>query len=460
MTDLSTITGNTSANITITTGTEADRLAIASPTISSIFYQTNGINPGVYIYNGTQWTEKGGITDISNLITGTISKDRLPDSGVTPNTYTKVTIDSKGRAVSGTTPTTLAGYGITDAAQLDGNGKILLSAFPSSVVGSQQYLGFWNANTNTPTLANGVGVSGNFYMITANGSTNLDGTSSWTVGDLVIFDGTKWNRVPDVATQMFSSLVVGDTTMTTLPNDRVVFTSDGKLASSTNITFSNDALHTKQLVVSSDSTKALDVMAPLTPILNLTSSKNQTGTGLVIDSELGRLSFAGWNGTEIKQSSYINAVTSEAWGTNAGSGLGFYVVKNSTTAPIKALTIQHDKIIKIESCIKEPVNKFTDNHLVVDLSLGSTHKLTTSNVAMTNGVGFVSITLPSAAELAGITLTIMVQYSGVHGIHWTTPIKWAEKVEPIPTAVDGAVDIFTFFSDGDNVYGGSAGQSY
>jgi hypothetical protein len=39
----------------------------------------------------------------------------LANSGVTAGTYTKVTVDAKGRVTSGANPTTLAGYGITDA---------------------------------------------------------------------------------------------------------------------------------------------------------------------------------------------------------------------------------------------------------------------------------------------------------------------------------------------------------
>ncbi|MNJ90449.1 hypothetical protein D3C87_80460 [compost metagenome] len=39
----------------------------------------------------------------------------LANSGVTASTYRSVTVDAKGRVISGTNPTTLAGYGITDA---------------------------------------------------------------------------------------------------------------------------------------------------------------------------------------------------------------------------------------------------------------------------------------------------------------------------------------------------------
>ena len=42
----------------------------------------------------------------------------LANSGVTAGTYKSVTVDTKGRVTGGTNPTTLAGYGITDAASL------------------------------------------------------------------------------------------------------------------------------------------------------------------------------------------------------------------------------------------------------------------------------------------------------------------------------------------------------
>lgn len=47
----------------------------------------------------------------------------IPNSGVTAGTYRSVTVDVKGRVTAGTNPTTLAGYGITDAMyQVDPNG--------------------------------------------------------------------------------------------------------------------------------------------------------------------------------------------------------------------------------------------------------------------------------------------------------------------------------------------------
>jgi len=49
------------------------------------------------------------------------------------------------------------------------------------------YKGTWNATTNTPTLASGTGTTGEFYIVSVAGATNLDGITDWQVGDWAIF---------------------------------------------------------------------------------------------------------------------------------------------------------------------------------------------------------------------------------------------------------------------------------
>jgi hypothetical protein len=56
-----------------------------------------------------------------------------------------------------------------------------------AVAGVLVYQGTWNASTNTPTLASGVGTPGYYYIVSVAGSTNLDGITDWLPGDWAIF---------------------------------------------------------------------------------------------------------------------------------------------------------------------------------------------------------------------------------------------------------------------------------
>jgi phage-related tail fiber protein len=53
--------------------------------------------------------------DASKITTGKITTSMLPDIGISEHTYRSVSVDGQGRVVTGTNPTTLDGYGITDA---------------------------------------------------------------------------------------------------------------------------------------------------------------------------------------------------------------------------------------------------------------------------------------------------------------------------------------------------------
>jgi hypothetical protein len=80
-----------------------------------------------------------------------------------------------------------AGYGINIT---EGAGSIEISTS-----GFVVFKGAWNAATNTPALASGVGTAGNYYVVATAGSTNLDGITDWQAGDWAIFNGTVWEKV-------------------------------------------------------------------------------------------------------------------------------------------------------------------------------------------------------------------------------------------------------------------------
>ena len=77
-------------------------------------------------------------------------------------------------------------------ASLDSQGKVPISQLPSSIM---EYKGTWNAATNTPTLANGTGDTGDVYICNVAGTVNFGaGPITFAVGDYVIYSGTIWQR--------------------------------------------------------------------------------------------------------------------------------------------------------------------------------------------------------------------------------------------------------------------------
>lgn len=90
-----------------------------SSNVTGLVKLTNGVasvDSSAYLTGNQTITATGDVTG-----SGTTSIPLTLTSVGTAGTYTKVTTDAKGRVVSGSNPTTIAGYGITDAVTtLDG----------------------------------------------------------------------------------------------------------------------------------------------------------------------------------------------------------------------------------------------------------------------------------------------------------------------------------------------------
>jgi len=77
-------------------------------------------------------------------------------------------------------------------ASLDVNGKVPISQLPNSIM---EYKGTWSAATNTPTLANGTGDTGDVYLCNAAGTVNFGaGPITFAVGDYVVYSGSIYQR--------------------------------------------------------------------------------------------------------------------------------------------------------------------------------------------------------------------------------------------------------------------------
>lgn len=93
-----------------------------------------------------------------------------------------------------------------------------------NITGGLNPLGSWDASTNTPTLTSGVGTAGDFYVVSVAGSTELDGISTWNIGDQVLFGNDVWNRIENVSTALPPEIISTSQSVTTFDVSYVVNT--------------------------------------------------------------------------------------------------------------------------------------------------------------------------------------------------------------------------------------------
>lgn len=89
------------------------------------------------------------------------------------------------------------GVGPSDLANVAFTGDYNDLSNKPSITGGLNYVSPWNASTNTPTIpAASSGNKNDYYVVAVAGNTNIDGQNVWNVGDQLISNGTKWDRIP------------------------------------------------------------------------------------------------------------------------------------------------------------------------------------------------------------------------------------------------------------------------
>jgi len=86
-----------------------------------------------------------------------------------------------------------------------------VSTFSTTSASAVSYMGAWNASTNDPALASGIGATGAYYVVSVAGDTDLDGVTSWGVGDWAVFGTTTWQRLEGGTQLNAKTLLVEET---------------------------------------------------------------------------------------------------------------------------------------------------------------------------------------------------------------------------------------------------------
>ena len=100
----------------------------------------------------------------------------------------------------------------TYVATLGIDGKLDTSQIPSALSGAIVFKGGWDANANSPSLANGSGTDGFEYSITVSGTRSLGtqtGSVSYQAGGFVIYGNGIWNYTPPVSNFTYAIATAG-----------------------------------------------------------------------------------------------------------------------------------------------------------------------------------------------------------------------------------------------------------
>jgi hypothetical protein len=214
-------TGSTGGNTAVTlatvnsnVGTYGDSSNVAQVTVNAKGLVTSVSN--VAIQNTVALT--GDVTASGTTAGSTAATLATVNSNVgffgSNNQVATFTVNAKGlTTAAGNVTITPAAIGAINVDQLgvangvatlDINGKLADAQIPAALVGAMVYQGIWNASTNTPALVSGVGTKGQYYKVSVAGTTTIDGHNLWTVGDVIVFNGTTWDAIDGLSSEVNS----------------------------------------------------------------------------------------------------------------------------------------------------------------------------------------------------------------------------------------------------------------
>ena len=211
------------------------------------------VNNGVMQINGADQLQVGQLKFVDNTIesaTGGIDiQIGLVDSSANLVLNRNVVI-AAGKSITfsdGSTQTTaaipLTTKGVSlGVATLGADGKLLSTQIPTSLTSAVSFAGGWNANTNTPNLANNTSTytTGTEFVVTVGGTQNLgSGTVYYSTGSFILYGGGIWNYSPQVSN--FTSITGTNHIGVNAPTGVIQVTSDATSGNTPSTIVSRDA---------------------------------------------------------------------------------------------------------------------------------------------------------------------------------------------------------------------------
>lgn len=272
-------------------------------------------------------------------------------------------------------------------ATLDAGGKVPFTQLPASLM---IYKGLWTPSTNLPALADGTGISGWVYKVTADGSANLgSGVINYLAGDFVIHNGTNWER--SVGT---------DNVVSVNGQQGVVTLTTANIAASTNKNYVTDAQQSNLHNPTSDN-QTLTIAGTTSPTIALSGSNTATfsaGTGITLGQSLGTITVT--NSAPDTNTTYDHLATTATGGANIrlhGSDGSTDDIKLANGTGITATYTDANTITLANTGVVTEIDGSTTNELQ---TLNNTSDATSHTVTLSNSGGSAQL-----VEGSGISLT-------------------------------------------------------
>jgi len=289
-TGLTALNGLTSQVQNLTVGTSGTDFSISSATSTHTFNLPTASAANRGALSSADWTTFNNKQTAGNYITALTGEASASGPGSSSITLTNSAVI--GKVLTGLNVTG-GSVSATDSI-VDAFGKVQNQI--NSLVGGTIYKGTWNASTNTPTLTSSVGTQGFYYIVSVAGSTNLDGITSWNVGDWAIFDGSAWQKVDNTDSVVSVNGLTGAVSLTTsnITEGTNLYYTEARVDANSNVAANTAARHNAVTLGTAN---------------GLSLSTQALSLGLASGSTNGALSSTDWTTFNNKQNALTNPIT-------------------------------------------------------------------------------------------------------------------------------------------------------